>query len=170
MNFRHVKRAALWIAPVILAVLIVRTFTPNQTTLTYESLGISAAQALQGARAQAVTYGLIGEPTREEGALMTYGSYLALTDSPLDTRFPLDHPVYVYQVFGEIPAYQYVSSNGRTDVAGMIFAFDAIAGTWFNHSLILDGLEHTAFDLNFIPEAASRGNVTAIPPTLIPAP
>jgi hypothetical protein len=163
------------IVAVIGIVFLVTSALPNLATnqfraaesLSYEKTLFSEEMWLQGAREMAVGNGLVGQPTREEAALMTYGSYLVLTGQHVNsTMLPRDSYVFVYQVFGNIPTLQgFGSAAGRTDIEGFIFAFDAHTAHNFASTALVKG-KSGALDLSIIP--ADTGTITSLQPVTIP--
>lgn len=71
------------------------------------------AEWLDFARERVRFEGLVGEPDSEEWALMSFGSYLTLTDNPYDdTTLSREAPVFVYQAFGSIPELKWFGGDG----------------------------------------------------------
>ncbi|MCU0497451.1 MAG: hypothetical protein MUF87_08885 [Anaerolineae bacterium] len=105
--------------------------------------------------------GLVGTPTEERGALMTFGSYVTLNpDYQSDNQFEGDHPIFVYQAFGDIQG-----SSSRDDIEVIEVLFDATDALPFSTAAI--PRDH-ATDLSFIPIDAGIRRPIEIPPTMIP--
>lgn len=155
----------------LMAVLVIQNMATNQQKqagpISFDTTLASEEQWLKYARENAVRNGLVGEPTREESALMTYGSYLVLAGENLnDTFLPRDNPVFVYQVFGDIPVLNMLGSGaGRTDIDALVFVYDALTGMEF-HGRALVADKPGAFDLSFIP--ADPGPIAGLQPEFVP--
>ncbi|MCU0498739.1 MAG: hypothetical protein MUF87_15415 [Anaerolineae bacterium] len=113
---------------------------------------------------------MVGDPTEESWALMSYGSYLTLTDQ-YDTRLTRDHPMFVYQAVGSIPTLKgFGSASGRQDIGGLFFLFDALTSEILETTAYPIG-QTPSLDLSAIP--VDRGDLLRprfTPPTLIPYP
>lgn len=112
--------------------------------------------------------GLVGTPTEEYGVIMTFGSYVTLNPNyQIDNRFERDHPVFVYQAFGNVPMLAGSGSDsGPQDKIGAIqVVFDATDGFPFSTSVTR---RDQALDLSFIPMDAGIVRPTVIAPTLPP--
>jgi hypothetical protein len=85
---------------------------------------------LEYGREMARMYGITGEVQREEVAVMTYGSYLVLTEQDQNSSLmQREALVVVYQAFGEIPKLEgFGSAGGRSDIQGFTFAYEAQTG------------------------------------------
>jgi hypothetical protein len=134
--------------------------------LSFEGTFFTEREWYIAGREVAVLKGLVGTPTEEYGVLMTFGSYVTLNpDYQLDNRFEADHPVFVYQAFGDIPVLSGfgLGSGPRDDIDVIEVVFDATDAFVFREAAMR---RDQALDLSFIPIDAGIRRPMEIPPTM----
>lgn len=171
---KNINRISM-VVIILLLFLLVGIAIPNLATnqrvvalpLSFANTFLSEEDWLRYGREVATRNGLMSEPIREETALMTYGSYLVLTEANLNNSlYARDNPVFVYQVFGDIPTLNgFGSAAGRTDIEGFIFVFDARTGLNFTSTALSKG-KPGALDLSFIP--ADPGPILGLQAEIVP--
>jgi hypothetical protein len=177
MARKRILLLAALLFTVPLTVVIVQGLTTRQgkeaRALDYVSeTGFTEAQWVEAARAGARIKGLVGDPEREEWALMTYGSYGTLTGDNLTPSVPRDTPVFVYQFFGEIPEVRMLGmglDGPITNAIGMIIIFNGRDFMDIGTRIYIAASDQdtkNGLDLNFIP--VDSGGPPTIHPPLIP--
>lgn len=157
---------------VIIAIVIGVTgyslLSANDGLLGYEKSLATEEQWLTYARNQVKSLGMVGEPTHEEWALLSFGSYLTITGGPNETNTPRDMPMFIYKAFGDVPVLQGMSmASGRTDIGGFMLIYNADTGDpmfyqTYSHESIAKGI--TGLDLSVIPpDAGEQGEVPTLP-------
>jgi hypothetical protein len=122
--------------------------------LSYEQTGRTEKEWISRGQEAAARYGMVGLPTHEAWALMTYGSYQTLAGGrSFDGGVvPRNHPVFVYQAVGDIPELNFAgSASGATDIAGLHLVLDASTGFVMGMYGYVENSLYEMLDLSFIP-------------------
>jgi hypothetical protein len=169
------NRTLLRYIPILLLVLvgfalvIVRDSASQQEAPPHDfsETAMSEAEWRRYGRHEAELNGLVGEPTREDLAVMTYGAYAIMAgEQPNPVLMPRDGLVVVYQVLGDVPVLNGFSlAAGRTDIAGFIFVYNAATRSSFRGTALADG-KPGVLDFSHIP--VDNGTVPSIDLTSVP--
>lgn len=169
----------VYVLPVIILIIVAVMLRQNLAAeqrisaapLSYEVSLYSEEEWLKIMRDFIQTLGMIGDPERESWALLTRGSYLTLTGGG-DTPLNREEPLFIYQAFGDIPAFIMYGLDGpHPNIGGVTFVFDGQTGmvtSWSAYPKEVIARGETGLDLSFIPaDAGANQQAPALPvPTL----
>lgn len=136
------------------------------TPLSYGVTIGSESQWLKYSRGRVRQYGLLGDMS-EEYALMTFGSYLTLTNGVDNGQIALDTPIFVYEAFGQVPVLNgFGMAAGRTDIGGFTFVYDASTNLPIEDTVYpLANLRASSYglDMSLIPAENIKRTTFAVP-------
>lgn len=165
-------RIGILIALFAVAVLVVTGDNQRFAAMSvaYETTAFSEQEWVAYARSWVAWHGMIGDPDREEWALMTLGSYLTLLGGENALALPRETPIFIYKAFGDIPELRgFGMASGGDQTIGFKLEFNAQTGQiLFSSAYTQESLARAGeLDLSFIPADSGGSRAVSEPlPTL----